>query len=53
MLSLLLVEHKRARKSHVVGIEGHLTDFINGPNIELPIHNRNGRIEAVIASSLF
>jgi hypothetical protein len=30
--------------------EGHLTDFINGLNVELPIHNRNGRTEAVIAS---
>jgi hypothetical protein len=50
LLSLLLVEHKRARKSHVVGFEGHLTDFINGLNVELPIRNRNGRTEAVIAS---
>jgi hypothetical protein len=50
LLSLLLVEHKRARKSHVVGFEGHLTDFINGLDVELPIYNRNGRTKAVIAS---
>jgi hypothetical protein len=56
----ILIEHlfmvsrtdvrKRARKSHVVGFEGHLTDFINGLNVELPIHDFNGRTEAVIAS---
>lgn len=47
---VLLVEHARARKSHVIGFEGHLTDFVNGLNVELPAHDRNNRNEAVIAS---
>jgi hypothetical protein len=47
---VLMVGHAHARKAHVVAFEGHLTDFVNGLNLELPASGPPGRTPAVVAS---
>jgi len=47
---VLLVEHSRAKKAHVVGFEAHLTDIVNGLKLELPPSGSPGRNEAVLAA---